>query len=147
LGNFKDGKKHGRGTMVFQNDTYYMGYWENDKFHDKGAIVDNTYMYIGSWVNGICKGKGIYELFDPSGKTHYEGEFEENTKHGYGIESYPDGSTYEGYFEQNLKTGKGKFCWKQGFTYVGDFYMNNMEGFGTYNWIDERQYTGYHSAK
>lgn len=144
-GNFKNGKRHGKGTMLFQHGTIFMGYFDDDLFDKKGAISDPKYWYVGEWEKGICKGHGVYCMFDdedPSLKTIYDGMFEDNARHGRGKETYPDGSVYEGQYINNFKTGRGKFIWKEGATYEGDFVDNNIHGFGKYVWNDERIYEG-----
>jgi len=145
LGNYKNGKRHGKGSLLFPHGAIYVGYFQDDLFHDKGAISDPKYWYVGEWNSGVCKGSGVYCMYDDqdaSLKTIYEGQFDENARHGTGKETYPDCSCYQGQYVNNFKTGKGRFIWKEGATYEGDFVDNNIHGFGKYVWNDERIYEG-----
>lgn len=65
-GEFKDGKRHGRGAWIRPDGTKYIGEWVNDK---------------------PC-GRGILLL--PDGRK-YEGGWKEGKRHGQGVEMLPDG--------------------------------------------------------
>lgn len=52
-------------------------------------------------------GKGIWRSNNNHGDT-YEGDYENDMKHGYGIYHWANGSSYEGNFSKDQKHGKGK---------------------------------------
>ena len=70
-GTFKDGLKHGKGTLTTRNNRSYEGDWENDKPHGFGI---NTF---------------------PNGKI-YTGNFFKGKPVGYGQWTYADGRIYNG---------------------------------------------------
>ena len=51
-GNFKNGKRHGAGEIIFSNSEKFVGFWENGKVHGKGKIHKTTGKIIdGEWEN------------------------------------------------------------------------------------------------
>lgn len=63
VGEYKDGKPHGTGTMRFSKDDEfgrktYKGKWENGFCHGKGTMVYATGMYKGEFSMGIQQGSG-----------------------------------------------------------------------------------------
>lgn len=52
----------------------------------------------------------------------YEGQWKEGSRHGRGVQSWPDGSYYEGYWRNNQANGKGRLVHADGDTYMGDWY-------------------------
>ena len=62
VGQFKDGKFHGKGTYIFKNENKYVGDFKNGKFHGKGTyIFTNGDKYVGNFEEGEIKGprKGV----------------------------------------------------------------------------------------
>ena len=39
VGEYKDGKRHGQGTMIFPEGAKYVGQWENDIPNGKGTEI------------------------------------------------------------------------------------------------------------
>lgn len=44
----------------------------------------------------------------------YDGEWQANSKHGFGLMKYPDGSTYEGEWKNNFRHGYGVYIYENG---------------------------------
>ena len=145
------------------NDDFYEGEWANGNPHGHGTLFKADGGLLScSFVNGQATGVG--RLIDPWGAV-YEGEFDDQKKHGKGKESYK-GTTYEGDFEYDSKTGYGTYKTEDSYQYTGYFvngkkqgegklehlligssYEGNFEddmmsGKGTYDWPDGRSYTG-----
>ena len=57
-------------------------------------------------------------------------------QHGFGTETWADGTTYKGSYVNGKKEGKGTFMWSDGAIYTGQFKNNNIEGDGEYIWKD-----------
>ena len=74
------------------------------------TYTDKT-TYVGQWENGSKKGKGIETW--PNGYI-YDGEFSDSKWHGKGTLKFPDGSTYIGEWKNNKMHGKGIFTWSDG---------------------------------
>jgi len=39
VGEFKDGKRHGQGTMIFPSGAKYVGQWKDNSFHGQGTFT------------------------------------------------------------------------------------------------------------
>lgn len=79
--------------------------------------MSNGSVYRGVFKEGKAHGLGIYLSIDGF---KYEGEWVDNSPHGYGKAHYNDGSTFTGYFKEGKKHGKGFFTQRK-VTYDGDF--------------------------
>jgi len=60
IGEYKDGVKHGQGTLNFANGDKYIGGFKNDIFHGQGTYTwSNGQKYLGAWKYGDFDGKGV----------------------------------------------------------------------------------------
>lgn len=75
----------------------------------------------------------------------YYGEWDMNffTKHGRGIQIWPDGSYYKGYWENHKAEGKGEFYHSSGDIYIGNWHNNKRQGKGVYHSKKGMEYDGY----
>lgn len=122
-------KRHGPGTMVWDDGARYDGLWLEDKTNIYGRLIHKDGdVYEGEWVDDTAEGHGKYTHVNGA---IYEGEWLNDNQHGKGKESWPDGAHYEGDYVQSLKHGMGEFHWIDGSKYVGEFRENNIEGQGT----------------
>jgi hypothetical protein len=136
----KEGKINGKGTKIINDKIIYKGEFTNGEYNGKGLLIKNGGSIFGNWIKGICSGKVIYKK---EGEFEYKGNFENNKKNGYGIETYKDGSKYEGNFVNNKKSGKGIYRFANGEMYEGNFENNLYNGEGKYLWgLDRRKYEG-----
>lgn len=89
---------------------------------------------------------------DPSGKkkwqtgTTYKGEWQNNKKHGYGIQVWANGNKYEGDWAYGLREGHGVFWTKKGGklkkTYAGNWMKGHKDGLGVQFFDDGSRYEG-----
>ena len=147
IGNIFYNKKDGFGIQNFpKTNSIYIGYFLNDKrinvckFEDKSK----SYTYKGETKNNFTGKYGIYNNYG-NGMV-YEGEFENNRKHGIGIETYIDGGVYKGEFKNGLRHGVGSYFWVDGSRYEGEWKNNLMEGYGIYNFKDGSFCSGFWSS-
>jgi hypothetical protein len=103
-GYFKNGKKEGRGKMIFWDNGSYEGDNSNDLRNGKGKFtyIDGSY-YDGDWVNGERTGKGIFIW--GKGKWEgdsFEGDFISGSRTGYGKYIEKDGTIQEGKWLNNV---------------------------------------------
>ena len=134
-GYWKDGKKHGRGVMVYEYDKdkemkkYYIGEWENDRKNGKGQLYfGKLHYYDGEWENNVRSGLGqIYK----NGTLIFNGTWSDDKKNGKGI-AYNDNGTklYEGEWLDDKKNGKGKLFYDDGDYYEGNFADDKRHGYG-----------------
>ncbi|CAD8075849.1 unnamed protein product [Paramecium primaurelia] len=132
----------------------------------KLKIYKDSY-YFGQLVNGKKNGFGV--ILSNNGRT-YEGQFENDRKHGSGFERFPDGASYNGTYINGKPDGVGKFLWAngevyeggwqnglkhgqgiwngiKGDSYVGEWKMGNPEGYGVHVWVNGDRYEGeFHNS-
>ena len=151
VGEFKRGKKNGRGNLSSKDNKYnYDGGWKDDKKYGIGTLFDNGDKYTGDFVddkyngNGTLCGKNgeIYECEFRDGKPHglgrvtlvngdiYIGNFENGKICDQVSIKYKNGESYDGYYKDNKKWGYGCFNFKNGDSYVGDFENDLFNGEG-----------------
>ena len=62
IGDIIDGKKQGKGKLIFTDGSYYEGNFKDDLFNGKGIFVRNDCIYKGDFLNGRKHGKGKIEI-------------------------------------------------------------------------------------
>lgn len=108
---------------------YYEGDWENNLRHGHGTLVftDHSY-YRGEFQRDQLWGKGVYvHVLD---QTQYEGMWRANMRHGLGTSLEPDGSIFTGEFFSNMKQGEGQLLRPDGLKYMGMWDANTIVGNG-----------------
>lgn len=117
VGEYKDGKPHGKGKMTYaKNDEY------NRKFYD------------GDWVDGNAEGQGTLVWKDGD---RYEGEFENDMMEGQGTYYWADGRRYIGDFKNNVSEGYGIMYYSNGERYEGNWVNDKRQGNGTMYYAGE----------
>jgi len=110
-GNFKNGERNGKGTLVkntyssydkkFTESLRYVGQFKNGQYHGKGKeTFSSGNSFEGEYKDGTFF-KGTY--FYKKSEQKYIGEFKNNKRHGYGKYYLKDGSLY---FEGQFIDGK-----------------------------------------
>jgi len=140
VGEKKDGKRHGQGTLTFSDGSSYEGEYRNDKRHGQGTLTKpNGDKYVGEFKDGEMTGQGTYTHSDGSS---YEGEWKDGKKHGYGTLTYLNGEKYYGEFKDGKRNGQGTYTWSGGSMFVGEWKDDKKDGQGTYTYSDGRKYVG-----
>jgi len=140
VGEKKDGKRHGQGTLTFSDGSSYEGEYRNDKRHGQGTLTKpNGDKYVGEFKDGEMTGQGTYTHSDGSS---YEGEWKDGKKHGYGTLTYLNGEKYYGEFKDGKRNGQGTSTWSGGSMFVGEWKDDKKDGQGTYTYSDGRKYVG-----
>jgi len=129
VGEFKNGKKHGQGTQTWSNGKKYVGEFKNGKRNGQGTMTySDGRKYVGGVKNGRWHGKGVSTALDGQRwYTLYDGEWKKGNKHGQGklvVTKIDDDGTLLG------KWGLGK--WK-GLTVIGEFKNNRFWNVQSYN--------------
>ena len=75
IGNFKNGKRHGKGFLEFASRVSYKGSFENDHIHGQGIMFgkNNNIWKKGHFKGNDLHGKGI--VFANDGTIEQEGKF------------------------------------------------------------------------
>eukprot|EP00767_Chilomastix_cuspidata_P002464 gnl/Chilomastix_cuspidata/2590.p1 GENE.gnl/Chilomastix_cuspidata/2590~~gnl/Chilomastix_cuspidata/2590.p1 ORF type:complete len:335 (+),score=102.30 gnl/Chilomastix_cuspidata/2590:1307-2311(+) len=104
VGEWKDGKRHGKGRYCYPNHDVYEGQWVNNKPSGFGrfyvATIHQKPKEFGSRFDDSESARITHEL-------RHEGEWLRGLKHGYGVHRYPNGERYEGNFEADQRSGFG----------------------------------------
>ncbi|OIN56434.1 MORN repeat-containing protein [Arsenicibacter rosenii] len=106
-----------------------------------GIFVNPTLeKYQGDFANGSKHGEGVQ--FYPDGKMKYKGTFSDDVRSGNGLYFYRNGDKYVGQFQDNLPHGKGTYYFSDGDRFVGTFIKGKREGFGILYNTDGTQESG-----
>ena len=96
-GEWKDGKRDGKGVMKYENNREYDGEWKDDKKEGKGIMLyEYNGKYDGYWKNDKKEGKGIYIYGNETFEKEYNGDWKNDIKEGIGKMKYKNGDVYEG---------------------------------------------------
>jgi hypothetical protein len=84
-GNFRAGRKHGRGSKTWPSGD----------------------SYVGEFVDDTKQGQGIYiwGAGSPNAGDSYQGRYRADQRHGHGIYQWASGERYEGPWADDLMTG------------------------------------------
>ncbi len=72
----------------------------------------------------------------------YEGEWENDVKHGKGLEINPNGNRYVGYYMNGMPEGVGVFTWRNGENYEGEWRNGMKHGSGMWRGTKGESYVG-----
>ena len=136
-GQIMDGNKlDGHGKMFYdpQKTSYYVGEWKNGKRQGKGTLIWTAYNYTGDWIENKMQGFGQMFLNKPKGHKGdtYTGQFKDNKKDGRGIFTCTEGHRYEGQYKNGERNGFGKDIRANGDEYDG-IWKDGQRWTGTLN--------------
>ena len=61
IGDMKDRKFHGQGTLTWANGSKFVGEFKNDNYHGQGTLtLADGEQYVGGFKNGNYHGQGHY---------------------------------------------------------------------------------------
>ena len=70
IGEFKDGKMNGKGSVTGSDGFKYVGEFKNDKMNGKGTMTwKSGGNYVGEWKDGLMEGLGTYTYGNGEKKT------------------------------------------------------------------------------
>lgn len=140
VGEGKDNKRNGHGTLNWPNGSKYVGEWKDGKRNGQGTLtwIDGD-KYVGEWKNDKRAGKGIFNR--PNGNK-YVGEYKGDKKNGHGTYTWPNGDKYVGEWKDDKMTGQGTLTMANGDTYVGEFKDDKYVGQRVIGTIDSGVYVG-----
>ncbi|MCQ2250886.1 MAG: caspase family protein [Bacteroidales bacterium] len=126
IGEFKDMKYHGKGTLYFKDNERYVGYWENGKRNGPGIQVYTD----GKSDEVVLKDDQYDKKFEKNEKKALTGCLYGNDKNGFNVTYYKNGDRYEGYNNNGKHHGYGKLVFNNGHTYEGQFSEGQFDGYG-----------------
>ncbi|XP_054299909.1 MORN repeat-containing protein 1 isoform X10 [Pongo pygmaeus] len=144
-GEWKAGRKHGHGKLLFQDGSYYEGAFVDGEIMGEGrrhwAWSGDT--FSGQFVLGEPQGYGVME-YKAGGC--YEGEVSHGMREGHGFLVDRDGQVYQGSFHDNKRHGPGQMLFKNGDKYDGDWVRDQRQGHGVLRCVNGTTYEGqWHS--
>ena len=149
VGEFLDGKKHGKGTSTCGSEcepvemvgAKYVGDFRDDKSHGEGTLTHpNGFKYVGEFRDDNLHGEGTLTF---SNGFKYVGDIRDDNPHGEGTLTFSNGNKYVGEFVDGNIQGKGTLTWPNGDKYVGEFVDGNSHGEGTKTFADGTVKTGF----
>ncbi|KAL4646082.1 MORN repeat-containing protein 1 [Arapaima gigas] len=134
--------RDGFGVYVYPNRFFrYEGQWRKGKKHGRGKfIMKDGSFYEGEFVDGEMEGSGS-RYWARTGNS-YSGQFHCGEPHGVGVMQYGSGDQYEGQFSYGLREGHGVLIDKLGQKYEGCFHENKKHGEGKMNFRNGDRYEG-----
>lgn len=132
--------KNGVGVYIYPSGAKYIGQFKQGKINGKGTLeFSNGDIYKGQWQNQYRQGKG--ELIFASGG-RYDGEFNKSKFEGKGIMTYKGGDIYDGQWSNNKAEGQGEYLFHFGDRFAGNFKEGKFHGEGIYFFKDGSQFKG-----
>jgi len=123
-GYWKDRKRHGQGTFIFENNDKYEGEWFMGEMNGVGKYHhSNGDTYEGEFRNGRMHGRGTYAW--GSIRQCYVGEWQEGVRHGAGTHYFASDAPgaqseyYEGGWREGVMWGEGKYVDADGSVHLG----------------------------
>lgn len=141
-GEYRDGKRFGKGRIEMNNGSWYEGEWNENGAHGYGTNYVASYKRrdIGQYRDGNRVGRGRMEW--ESGEW-YEGGWNEHGAHGKGKYRYSGGQINEGDFVDGNRKGFGRITFPNGDIYEGSWRedeQGRLYGEGKYTWAGGRQF-------
>ena len=129
VGEFKDNKRNGQGTITLSNGNKYVGEFKDGKFNGQGTLyASNGAKFVGEFKDGKFNGQGTITL---SNGNKYVGEFKDGKFNGQGTFTSASGNKYVGEWKDNKRNGQGTFTSASGEKYLGAFKDDKFNGQGT----------------
>jgi hypothetical protein len=135
-GDFKRGKRQGKGLYVSANGDTYTGLFENNLYHGMGTLKSNNGdIYEGEWKKGRASGKSntvkyrngdLYVGGMKAGFLHGEGEFRWRRNQG----------SYKGEWFKGQPQGRGIRIFLNGNKFTGSFYDGRINGDGVMSYAN-----------
>ena len=133
-GEWKDGKRHGKGRYTKPNGEYSEGEWKDDQMHFGTMTHIEGQVYTGEWKDGTRHGKGIMTFSIPESEmtARYEGKWKDGSPYGEGVFTYPNGNIKKGYWEGfGVVDGFADTKLSDGTLYKGGWKNDAPDGQGT----------------
>jgi len=122
----------------------YLGEWKDNKYHGKGTLEsDDGTRYVGEWKSGKRCGMGTLWIRRANGKLYkqYAGQWKDDYQHGRGVQTL-DGETYNGEWSKGVRHGVGTCNYTDGGVYEGEWFNDQRHGFGVYDYPNGDHFEG-----
>jgi hypothetical protein len=128
------------GEYLYSNGERYVGEWREGKFHGRGAWTNSSgHTYVGEWSDGKRSGLGTYTY--PNG-SKYAGSFLDGRRHGHGTATISNGEQHVGGYKDDKRHGFGIATFSSGARYVGEYLDGKRHGRGVMALPTGQRYVG-----
>lgn len=147
-GQWRMGRRHGRGRCTYADGSVFEGEWMNNQCNGWGEKTElDGAKYAGKWVGGMRCGEGKWVAGGPPGakvrKEIYQGQWLANLRHGRGRCEWPSGAIYEGEWWEGFRHGVGRLSRPQkGDIFDGRWSRDQRHGYGTQRYASGDEYRG-----
>ncbi|KAJ8020140.1 Alsin [Holothuria leucospilota] len=131
-GQWKDGKREGRGFLRYPNGDVYLGYFKDNQCSGNGILqcVNPASIYVGQWKKDCFHGYGVKD--DSLHGEKYMGCWQDSKRNGDGFVITVDGVYYEGHFSDDKLQGPGILITEDGTCFQGQLNSGpTLNGKGT----------------
>jgi len=145
-GFFKNGFPNGQGTLYFASGNIYTGEFKDGKRNGQGSyyFAEDGARHIGYFLDNrqqgpiseiLSNGKTTDEIYEDGEPVKpinaAKGTVYGNSKNGYNVTLYDDGSQFVGYNKGSKHNGWGELTKYDGSVYTGEFKDDKFNGYGT----------------
>nr|XP_022902209.1 radial spoke head 10 homolog B-like [Onthophagus taurus] len=132
IGSFCQGLLHGEGCMyITETNSLYSGEWKAGKKNGKGWLLyEPNNWYNGNFLDDQRHGNGIRQYYK---ECMYQGEWQNGLREGYGTMVWGNHDYYKGDWKNGKMNGYGEYIWKAFFNRSFSYpIMNKFEGY----WVE-----------
>ena len=129
---------------AFNNGSRYVGEFRNGKPHGQGTLTWRLSQYVGEFKEGKFDGQGTLNYKSRNGADHgtYVGSFKGGKRNGTGVMSLPYDDVFTGEYLNDLRHGQGVMKYKSGKIYTGEYKFDNEDGYGVLIYENGDKFTG-----
>jgi len=123
-GEYENNKPNGQGIQTFANGERHEGLYKDGKLNGIGKrFYVSGSIYEGEFVEGKISGQGIYVsgVSTPFPGDRYVGSYKDGKKSGLGTYNHSNGDIYVGEHKNDLRNGQGTLTFANGDKFIGEF--------------------------
>jgi len=139
-GEFRNGRRYGKGTYVWANGDAYEGEFADDRPHGTGVYrFASGDRYEGEVKGGVIAGRGVYVSAHGD---QFEGTFVDGKPEGLGVYRFANGDRYEGQVAAGKPQGRGRYFARSGERVEATFADGSASGAGICYFANGDRYEG-----
>jgi hypothetical protein len=139
-GEFRNGRRDGKGTYVWANGDTYEGEFAEDKPQGTGLFrFASGDRYDGEVKAGVIEGRGVYVSAHGD---QFEGTFVDGKPEGLGVYRFANGDRYEGQVAAGKPQGRGRYFARSGERIEATFANGSASGKGVCHFANGDRYEG-----
>lgn len=138
VGEYKNNKPHGQGTITHADGDKFVGEWKDGKRSGKGTITyANGDKFVGEYKNDLLNGKGIDTIYKNGILDNtFVAEYKDNEIIGKGTTTYETGDKFVVEYKNYLPHGQGTITYADGEKFVAEWKDGKIIGQGTHTYVN-----------